>query len=313
MDKNGPDQSAAANTKIKQPGRSITGVLLLDKPTGHTSNSALQRVKRIYGALKAGHTGSLDSIATGMLPVCFGRATRLSGLLLDADKRYRVWGRLGQVTDTGDREGSVLRVQPVPPLTAAAVEQVLDNFRGEIAQVPPMYSAIKHQGKRLYQLARAGVSVERKSRQLTIYQLTLEELSEDHICLFVHCSKGTYIRTLVEDIGNRIGCGAMVMELRRLSAGPFPEAEMISMDRLVDLRDDKRALDALLLPPERIVPDYPALRVTVDDVGSLRRGKTIFAPATLEAGGVCLYGPGNRLLGLGQVSTENRVRLTVRL
>ena len=302
-------------TLIKQNRRPVTGVLLLDKPTGCTSNAALQRVKRIYGALKAGHTGSLDSIATGMLPLCFGRATRLSAFLLEADKSYRVLGCLGKTSDTGDRAGRILSEKPVPPLENQTVEDVLEEFRGAIEQIPPMYSALKHQGKRLHQLAREGKSVERKHRQLTIYKLILEELGEDSMSLFVHCSKGTYIRTLVEDIGNRLGCGGMVMELRRLSVGPFLEEEMVSMEQLIDLQEDKRALDALLLSPDRVVPDYPILRISINELGLLRQGRSVFSPSASASGAekVRLYGPGDQLLGLGRVIEGNRVRLTMRL
>jgi tRNA pseudouridine55 synthase len=190
--------------------RTVNGILLLDKPAGLTSNAALQEVKKLYRARKAGHTGSLDPLATGLLPICFGEATKISGFLLDADKHYRVQCRLGERTNTGDSEGEVLERRPVEAVTEAALREAIEGFLGDIEQIPPMYSALKHKGERLYNLARQGLEVEREPRTVTIYALELLGFTGDHAELMVHCSKGTYVRTLVEDIGEILGCGAHV-------------------------------------------------------------------------------------------------------
>lgn len=204
----------------RRRGREINGILLLDKPIGLSSNQALQRVKHLFQAAKAGHTGSLDPEATGMLPLCFGHATRVSGLLLDADKTYRVTGRLGLRTETGDMEGAVIEERPVPELTAEQMETYLAPFRGLVEQVPPMYSALKVNGKRLYALARAGEVVERKARSINFYRIELLNFDGQDFDLLVHSSKGAYIRTLIEDIGVAVGCGAVVAKLRRIGVGP---------------------------------------------------------------------------------------------
>ncbi|OQX45033.1 MAG: tRNA pseudouridine(55) synthase TruB, partial [Candidatus Sedimenticola endophacoides] len=206
-------------------GRDVQGILLLDKPLGVTSNKALQRVKQIFFARKAGHTGSLDPEAGGLLPICFGGATKVSAYLLDADKRYWVRVRLGETTTTADAEGELLRTRPVEGVTEALLGDALARFRGEIQQIPPMYSALKHQGERLYKLAREGVEVERKPRTITIYELKLLAWESPHLELEVRCSKGTYIRTLAEDIGEVLGCGAHVAALRRTGLGPYREAD----------------------------------------------------------------------------------------
>ncbi|MDX1519539.1 MAG: tRNA pseudouridine(55) synthase TruB, partial [Gammaproteobacteria bacterium] len=189
-------------------GRKVNGILVLDKPRGMTSNEALQTVKRLFRAEKAGHTGSLDKPASGVLPVCFGEATKLSGFLLDSDKEYHTSCRLGVTTTTGDAAGEVREQKPVPEITRQSLETVLEEFRGAISQIPPMHSALKHKGERLYKLAYQGIEVEREPRTITVHELTLEDLDRDTFGIRVRCSKGTYIRTLVEDIGKRLGCGA---------------------------------------------------------------------------------------------------------
>lgn len=205
----------------KRRGRPINGIVLFDKPLDISSNQALQRVKRLFQAAKAGHTGSLDPAASGLLPICFGQATRISGLLLDADKTYRVTGRLGTKTDSGDLEGEVIDVREVPVIDEARMEAVLAGFRGRVEQIPPMYSALKQDGKRLYELAREGKTVERKARTIDFHEITLAALTEESFTLRVHSSKGAYIRTLVEDIGEALNCGAVVTELRRTGLGPW--------------------------------------------------------------------------------------------
>ena len=216
-------------------GRNVNGILLLDKPTGITSNEALQSVKRLFKARKAGHTGSLDPLASGLLPICLGEATKASGFLLDADKHYQVRCKLGEKTATGDAEGEVIESRPLEGVDAARIESVLAGFRGEIVQIPPMYSAVKHQGQRLYKLARQGVEVEREPRDITIHKLILEAVELPFFDLDVHCTKGTYVRTLAEDIGEALGCGAHVSGLRRLGVGPYDSQEMVTMERVKEL------------------------------------------------------------------------------
>ncbi|MCB1803401.1 MAG: tRNA pseudouridine(55) synthase TruB, partial [Gammaproteobacteria bacterium] len=214
----------------RQRGRPVNGILLLDKPLGLSSNHALQRVKRLYDARKAGHTGSLDPLADGMLPICLGDATKLSAYLLDADKYYWFRLRLGQTTATGDAEGEILTDRPVGDFSREQIEQACAAFVGKIQQLPPMYSALKHKGKRLYELAREGVEVERQPRTVTIHDLVVESVELPEVEIRVHCSKGTYVRTLAEDIGERLGCGAHVTALRRTGVGPYTEYPMYTME-----------------------------------------------------------------------------------
>jgi tRNA pseudouridine55 synthase len=235
----------------RSSGRPINGVLLLDKPLGITSNAALQEVKRLFRAAKAGHTGSLDPLANGLLPICFGEATKMSAFLLDADKRYWVRVRLGVKTTTADAEGEVVEERPVPDLTAEQLEPVLQEFRGRISQLPPMYSAVKHQGRRLYELARQGKQVERTPRDITIYSLENRGIDGNYLTLEVHCSKGTYVRTLAEDIGMRLGCGAHVKELRRTQVGPLHDRDCVTLDCLREAAGESLAsIDEFILPVE---------------------------------------------------------------
>ncbi len=244
----------------RRRGRDIHGILLLDKPAGITSNDALQRVKRLYDARKAGHTGSLDRPATGLLPLCFGEATKFSAYLLDANKYYRATCKLGIETTTGDAAGDVVQERPVPDLKEQELEDVLINFRGDIQQVPPMYSALKHKGQRLYELAYQGVEVERSARPVTIFRLQLIRLEKDCFEIDVLCSKGTYIRTLAEDIGKRLGCGAHVESLRRLGAGPYSAEQMIDMSTLEGLAaEGRQSLDSRLLSVDTALYDMPEI------------------------------------------------------
>ena len=214
--------------KHQFPSRSISGVLLLDKSLEITSNQALQRVKRLYQAKKAGHTGSLDPLAHGMLPICLGEATKFSHFLLESDKEYKVIAKLGEITATGDAEGPIIEKRDIYPFSEQELIAVLNRFKGAITQTPPMYSALKHQGQPLYELARKGITVERKSRQIHIYDLQLVEYSLNQLTLRVKCSKGTYIRSLVEDIGLALGCGAHVVHLRRVSVAHFKAEHMVT-------------------------------------------------------------------------------------
>lgn len=285
--------------------RDIDGVLLLDKRSGYTSNSSLQRVRRLYRARKAGHTGSLDPLASGLLPVCLGEATKFSSFLLNTDKRYQVRIRLGAETDTADSEGAVTATRPVPPLSAPVIEQVLSGFRGEGAQVPPMYSALKQQGRRLYDLARRGVEVERPARPITIFSLQWLDFTDATIDLDVHCSKGTYIRTLAEDIGRALGCGGHVEGLRRTAVGSLDLAAACTIEHLETLTEAKR--DALLLPMDGLVAQLP--RVTLPDAMAVlaRQGNPLFVPQAPTAGWVRLYGRTAGFLGLGEVLDDGRI------
>lgn len=295
-------------SKPRIPRRDVHGIVLLDKPSGYTSNQALQRVKYLFRARKAGHTGSLDPLATGLLPLCFGEATKVSGFLLDADKHYQVTCRLGQRTLTGDAEGEVVETRPVPSLSPEQVEAVLADFRGEIQQVPPMYSALKHQGQRLYDLARKGREVERQPRQVRIHALECLGQEGEYLTLDVLCSKGTYIRTLVEDIGAALGCGAHVTVLRRLGLGSYRQPEMVSLERLEALAEEgPEALDAVLRPVDEALTHWPAVELDADSAFYLRQGQAVFVPGCMACDWLRVYGPEHRFLGIGRLQDDGRV------
>jgi tRNA pseudouridine55 synthase len=242
------------------PRRALHGVLLLDKPVGLSSNDALQKVKRLFRGEKAGHTGTLDPLASGLLPICFGAATKFSQVSLDADKAYTAVLRLGQRTVGGDREGEVIEERPVS-VTTAQVDEACAQFVGVVEQVPPMHSALKKDGKALYEYARAGIEVEREPRRVTIHRIDILNRDEAalELTIAVHCSKGTYIRTLAEDIGERLGCGAHLASLRRTASGALTLAGAITLDALAEL--DEQGRDALLHPPDRLLSDWPLLRL----------------------------------------------------
>jgi tRNA pseudouridine55 synthase len=288
--------------------RRVNGILLLDKPAGMTSNAALQAVKRLYQARKAGHTGSLDPLATGLLPLCFGEATKVSGFLLDADKRYRVVCKLGERTTTGDAEGELIEQRPLENVTEAQLRKVLAGFVGEIEQIPPMYSAVKHKGERLYKLARQGVEVEREARKVDIHSLELRDFGVPVFEIDVHCSKGTYVRTLVEDIGESLGCGAHVTALRRLAVGPFDDSQMIDMATLeATAAESMAALDKLLLPMESGLSQWPGVRLSGDAAFYLRQGQPVLVPQAPTEGWVRLYEGESRFLGMGEILDDGRV------
>ncbi len=272
----------------RQPRRALHGVLLLDKPLGWTSNDALQKAKGMLRAEKAGHTGTLDPLATGLLPLCFGAATKFSQASLDADKRYTATLRLGQRTSTGDREGDVIQTRPVavdePALRAACA-----RYTGTIDQLPPMHSALKHEGRKLYDLARAGVEVERTPRRVTIHAIDIVSWQADELVIDVRCSKGTYIRTLAEDIGEALGCGAHLSALRRTGSGSLEVAEALTLEALQALEEPAR--DARLLPPQVLLGPWPEVRLPADEAGrfltGLRRRVTL-----ADQPAVKVFGPG---------------------
>ncbi len=267
----------------KNKGRDVSGIIVINKPQGLTSNQVLQRVKRLYNARKAGHTGALDPLATGVLPVCLGEATKFSQLLLDSDKAYDTTATLGEVRTTGDAEGEVVQRADVPPLTGDGIEAVLAGFRGDVEQVPPMFSALKLNGRPLYELARQGMSeaemqavAEKKRRVIHIFELSLNDWRPAALDLSVRCSKGTYIRTLVEDIGQVLGCGAYVSRLHRTACGPYHSAQMMTLEQLeaVAGRGDD-ALDELLLPMETAVPHWPQVNLSLQDGRKMLHGQTV--------------------------------------
>jgi len=292
----------------RKSGRDLSGIVLLDKPVGIGSTQVLQRVKNLFQVRKAGHTGSLDRLASGLLPLCFGEATKVSGFLLDADKRYRSTFRLGVVTNTGDAEGEVIERHEPPVLTEAQMLQVLEAFKGEIEQIPPMHSAIKVQGQRLYKLAHQGLTVERQPRRVTIYRLELIEMGEGCLQVEVDCSKGTYIRTLAEDIGKRIGCGASVESLHRLGAGPFDAKDMVSFSELEERAEQGlEALDEVVLPIEAAVAHWPGISLPDAVAYYLRRGQPVLVPHAPTEGWVRIFAGGNRFVGIGEVLDDGRV------
>lgn len=290
-------------------GRPVNGILLLDKPAGITSNAALQTVKRLLRARKAGHTGSLDPLATGMLPICLGEATKISGFLLEADKTYEVEIRLGVTTSTGDAEGETVEQRPVPPLSRDLLEQVLDKFRGGIEQVPPMHSAIKRNGQPLYKLAHQGIVVEREPRRIHIHELRLLEFHDDRLRVHVHCSKGTYIRTLAEDIGTELGCGGHVSALRRTGVGGFDPGDMVTLETLeAAVREGgPEAAERFLLPLESGLGHWPAVRLSDEVAYFLRQGQAVFVPHAPTRGHVRIYGGDGRFLGVGRILDDGRV------
>lgn len=303
-------------SRRKSRGRPVHGVLLLDKPQGLTSNAALQRAKRIYGAAKAGHTGALDPLATGVLPLCFGEATKFSQYLLDSDKCYRTTYQLGAFSTTGDSEGELLDECDASAVTREDVLKALEPFRGDIMQVPPMYSALKHEGQPLYKLARAGIEVERKARPVTIYELNLLDFrpgQSAEVDLEVRCSKGTYIRSIAEDLGKSLGCGAHVTVLKRTDAGGFELPQCTSLESLEALLEDQgiTALDDLLLPVDAPVDDLVVVTLDHDSAYYFSQGNPVMDHQALTAGDegdlVRVFDAGNCFLGLGFLDDEGRV------
>jgi tRNA pseudouridine55 synthase len=276
--------------------RRVDGVLLLDKPVGMTSNAALQAARRVFGALKAGHTGTLDPLASGLLPLCFGEATKFAQSLLDSDKSYEAVVRLGIVTDSGDADGRVMQTRPVGD-AADRLEPVLERFRGAIEQIPPMHSALKREGVPLYVLARKGIEVARAPRGVTIMELRGERLDGDRVMLLTRCSKGTYVRVLAQDIGEALGCGAHLEALRRTAIGALDVCEAIALSELEDT--DPTGRDALLRPVDALLARWPRVDLAEQAAGEFRCGRIV--AADLPAGDDCwrVYAAG-AFLGLGR-------------
>lgn len=286
----------------RRKGDPVDGIVLLDKPAGYSSNQALQRVRRLFNARKGGHTGTLDPFATGLLPLCFGEASKTTSFLLDARKTYRATARFGAATTTGDPEGEVVTKGPVPDVDQAALESLLADFTGDMEQVPPMYSAIKIDGKPLYEFARQGITVPRKPRPVTIHRLEILDWAPPDLAFEVECSKGTYIRTLGEDLATALGTVAHLVALRRLHVGPFSGERMVTLETL-EKAAERGTLFEHLLPVDAGLPDWPV--VVLDDAGAtaFRHGNPAPAPASPEAENgtwVRVYGPRSEPLGLGQ-------------
>ena len=280
----------------------------MDKPAGISSNDVVQQAKRLFGAQKVGHTGSLDPLATGVLPLCFGEATKFSQYLLDADKKYWAQVRLGITNETGDADGEVIAQADASSVTPAQAVAALETFVGEIEQIPSMYSALKHQGQPLYKLARKGIEVERAPRQVSIYSAELLQFSEASIELRVHCSKGTYIRSLAEDLGAALGCGAHVSALRRLAAGPYEEGQATTLAELCET-NDMQEMDALLLPVSSAVDSWPAVRLHEDTAHYVRQGQPVQVAHAPTDGWVQIFelAEEDRFLGVGEILTDGRV------
>ena len=289
---------------VKAKWRSVDGIVLLNKPIGLSSNQALQRVRRLYQAAKAGHTGALDPLATGMLPLCLGEATKFSQYLLDADKRYLTCIQLGKRTTTGDREGEVLTEELIPDLTDESLEEILNGFRGDIEQIPPMYSALKHEGKPLYEYARQGIVIERKRRRVTISNLTLVSRTKDTLTLDIQCSKGTYIRTIGEDIGEALGCGAHLHSLHRISTAGYLPENMMTLEEFEAIAEQGyEALDSHLITMDTAVEHFAKVELPESDTVNMMFGRSVVSPVSLANETVVrMYDFGSqRFLGLGQI------------
>jgi tRNA pseudouridine55 synthase len=297
--------------KPRSAKRNVNGILLLDKPAGITSNGVLQQVKRLFNAKTAGHTGSLDPIATGMLPLCFGEATKFSQFLLDSDKLYYVTARLGKKTSTGDVEGEVIADRSFAHVTYERLENVLRPFLGEMEQIPPMFSALKHKGKPLYELARQGIEVERQPRTIHIRSLQLESFADDTFSFHIHCSKGTYVRTIVDDIGELLDCGAHVCQLRRTAVAPYLSYPMYSLSLLEEAyqKEGMEGLSNFLLPVETAVAAFPSVQLSTSAAFYIRMGQPVRVTNAPAHGFVRLIiGDDQRFLGMGEMLEDYRVK-----
>lgn len=293
--------------KRRPRGRNINGIVLLDKPLGITSNAALQKVKRLFNASKAGHTGSLDPLASGLLPICLGEATKISSYLLDADKAYTGTCKLGIRTTTADAEGEVIEQKPVGNLSEQQVNTVLEKYTGTIEQIPPMHSAIKQNGQPLYKLAHQGIEVERQPRTIHIYELSQSRLDGDELDIAMRCSKGTYVRTLAEDIGRELGCGAHLSALRRTKVGPFTLDRAVTMETLETLAEEGfAALDQHILPIEQALADWPEIQLTENSAFYLNRGQAVQV-AQAPTSGLVRLSANQQFIGIGEILDDGRV------
>ncbi|MEH6581100.1 MAG: tRNA pseudouridine(55) synthase TruB [Halioglobus sp.] len=293
-------------------GRPINGILLLDKPLDISSNRALQQAKRLYSAAKAGHTGSLDPLATGVLPLCFGEATKFSQYLLDADKAYESTFLLGKTTASGDAEGELLETRDASHISESDVALALDAFRGEIEQIPSMFSAIKHEGQPLYKLARQGKEVERKVRRVTISRLELRAFrpgEHPEVDVYLECTKGTYVRSLAEDLGQALGCGGHVTALRRTRAGPFGIEDCVSMPALEALKQGEKEadMDALLLPSDAALGAIPLVKLSESSGFYMKQGQPVLVPNAPRSGMVRIALETGEFLGVGEMLDDGRV------
>lgn len=296
----------------RQRGRDINGILLLDKPPGFSSNDVLQKIKRLFGANRAGHTGALDPLATGMLPICLGEATKFSQFLLNADKHYHVIARLGQRTDTSDAAGKLLDQKEIK-FTQAQLDNALESLRGESLQIPSMYSALKYQGRPLYDYARQGIEVERETRAISIFDLQFIRWQGHDLELQIHCSKGTYIRTLIDDLGELLGCGAHVSQLRRLQVATYPPERMLTLTQLNTIVKSTPSspypmLDPLLLPMDSAVVNFPEVNLSPVVAAYLKKGQPVQVSSAPVEGMVRITkGEGRHFIGVGIIDDDGRV------
>lgn len=290
--------------QFKRTKKNINGVLLLDKPLGYSSNQALQKAKWLLQAAKAGHTGTLDPLATGLLPLCFGEATKFAHYLTDADKTYFATIKLGVITSTGDVEGEVISSKPVN-VSQLQFEQACSQFIGEISQIPPMYSALKHEGKALYEYARAGVEIERKSRIITIHNITQNTFEYDVASITVTCSKGTYIRTLAEDIGSVLGCGAHLIGLRRIATANYQIMQATTLEQFEAMALEQRILS--LMPADSAVQHLPKMVLDTDSTFYLQQGQSVWRSGAIPHGLIRLYSEYQEFLGLGEQQSDGKI------
>ncbi|MBS0882902.1 tRNA pseudouridine(55) synthase TruB [Pantoea sp. JGM49] len=302
-------------SRPRRRGRDVHGVFLLDKHQGASSNDVLQKVKRLFHANKAGHTGALDPLATGMLPICLGEATKFSQFLLDSDKRYRVIARLGERTDTSDADGNIVETRPVT-FNQAQLDAALESFRGDTLQVPTMFSALKYQGRKLYEYAREGITVPREARPITVFELQFIRWEGDELELEIHVSKGTYIRTIIDDLGEKLGCGAHVIMLRRLQVAKYPIDRMITFEQLQAMAaeanaaetPDYRALDALLLPMDSPAEEFPIVNLLPSVAAYFKQGMPVQVANAPEQGLVRVTeGEEHKFIGMAEIAEDGRV------
>ncbi|MCK5917614.1 MAG: tRNA pseudouridine(55) synthase TruB [Cocleimonas sp.] len=292
--------------KSKNFYRDISGILLLNKPLGLSSNAALQRARYLFNAKKAGHTGSLDPQATGVLPLCFGEATKVSGYLLNSDKRYITTVQLGETTTTGDTEGDILNTTTVTEISEQKLVKILEQFTGKVTQIPPMYSALKHNGTPLYKLARQGIEVKRKQREITIYELILLERTHDTLKLDVRCSKGTYIRTLAQDIGDALGFGAYITSLERTQVSPFDCSKIYTLEDLQQLAEyeDKKQLHDTLLSIDSALCNHPKIILNDTESARVKNGLKVTRDDIPDSSLIRIYHESGEFIGIGRLSSD---------